>query len=81
MNRSLSCLSGIVALSALSLLVPACETDTTSNPASDGGGMTNGDGGAAAIDCPAPTAGPTKHEGDVQDNEVWTAAGSPHIVE
>jgi len=81
-NRSLSCLSAAVALGALSLLVPACESDTTSDPpAPDGGGVTPDGGGAPAIDCPAPTAGPTKHQGDVQDGEVWTAAGSPHIVE
>ena len=76
MNRPLSCLSGIVALGALSLLLlPACETDTTSDPGTPDGG------GTPAIDCPVPTAGPTKHQGDVQDGEVWTAAGSPHIIE
>ena len=78
MNRSLSCLSGAVALGALFMLTPACEESTASDPSSDIG---DGDGGAPAIDCPAPTAGPTKHEGDVKDGEVWTAAGSPHIVE
>jgi len=31
-------------------------------------------------ECPVPT-GPTMHRGDVKGNEVWTAAGSPHIVE
>lgn len=31
--------------------------------------------------CPAPTAGPTVHSGDVGPNEVWTAAGSPHVVD
>jgi hypothetical protein len=32
--------------------------------------------------CKAPTAGPTIHKGgDVAANEVWTADGSPHIIE
>jgi len=75
---SLSSLSALAALSALALLAPACEVDSTSSsPPPDG----NGDAGAPVIECPAPTAGPTKHQGDVQDGEVWTAAGSPHIVE
>jgi hypothetical protein len=33
------------------------------------------------VNCPAPTSGPTTHKGDVQGEETWTAAGSPHIVE
>jgi hypothetical protein len=78
-NRSLSCLSGVIALGALFVLVPACEESTSSSPSPDSG-ITTGDGGGAS-ECPAPTAGPTKHEGDVKDGEVWTAAGSPHIVE
>lgn len=32
-------------------------------------------------ECPTTTAGPTVHSSDVKGNEVWTAAGSPHIVE
>jgi len=30
--------------------------------------------------CPAPSAGPTMHDGEVGMDEVWTADGSPHIV-
>lgn len=30
--------------------------------------------------CPASTAGPTRHSGDVGGAEVWTAAASPHLV-
>lgn len=37
---------------------------------------------APAPTCKPPTAGPTIHKGgDVAANEVWTADGSPHIVE
>src|SRR5690606_12341037 len=39
-----------------------------------------GDAGAEPEVCPAPTAGPTVHEGDVDGNEVWTADTGPHIV-
>jgi hypothetical protein len=31
--------------------------------------------------CVAPTGGPTMHKGDIAADQVWTAAGSPHIVE
>jgi hypothetical protein len=30
--------------------------------------------------CPEPTEGPTTHAGDIEADEVWTAAGSPHLV-
>jgi len=74
----LPALSTFAALGALALLGPACEAETsTSAPDTP----SNDDAGAPAVDCPAPTAGPTKHSGDVKDGEVWTAAGSPHIVE
>lgn len=78
-NRSSSPVIAVVALCTVSLLVPACESATPSSPAPDGG-VATADGGPA-VDCPAPTAGPTKHSGDVKDGEVWTADGSPHIVE
>lgn len=35
----------------------------------------------AGGECPAPTAGPTVHRGDVTGDETWTAAASPHIVD
>lgn len=47
-------------------LLPACNADSPTQP----------DGGA----CPAPM-GPTRHAGDITTDEVWTAEGSPHIVE
>lgn len=31
--------------------------------------------------CPVTTTGPTVHQGDIETDEVWTAVGSPHIVE
>lgn len=34
----------------------------------------------APVLCEPPTSGPTNHTGDVESNEVWTAAASPHIV-
>lgn len=30
--------------------------------------------------CPAPSHGPTVHEGDVKDGEVWRADQGPHLV-
>ncbi|MBL8715756.1 MAG: hypothetical protein JNL79_07155 [Myxococcales bacterium] len=30
--------------------------------------------------CPAPSHGPTVHEGDVKDGEVWRADEGPHLV-
>jgi hypothetical protein len=82
--------------STLALFVPlaafvalplvACEDGTDNQPvtAPDGGidvSAPSPDGGAPAIDCPAPTSGPTKHQGDVQGEEHWTAEGSPHVIE
>ncbi len=78
MHRSIACLLVVVSLGSLSLLAPACDS-SASNVTPDGG-VASGDGGAP-VGCPAPTAGPTRHSGDVKDGEVWTAAGSPHIVE
>lgn len=76
------------------LLVAACEVSTS--PGGDdvppGGGPVvpgpgQGEDDPALPDddepsCAAPTNGPTIHTGgDVADGEVWTADGSPHIVE
>lgn len=50
------------------------------NPTSsttDGG--TNPDGGAPNT-CPAPTGSGTMHGGSVNNDETWTAAGSPHVL-
>lgn len=78
----------LVALGA-ALSTVACEDGTSSGspgtgpgtPSYDGGVTQTGDAGAPVIDCPAPTAGPTVHKGDVAENEVWTAAGSPHVLD
>lgn len=86
MNRSLSSLAGAAALGAAVLATFACESETTSTPEPADAGTfdvpesPSSDSGPA-IDCPAPTKGPTVHKGDVQDGEVWTADASPHIVE
>jgi len=40
-----------------------------------------GPGPAPVPQCKAPTGPGTLHKGDVAENEVWTAEGSPHIVE
>ncbi len=78
MSRSVAFLLTSVSFVVLPLVVPACEAaDPSSNPAPD---SSTADAGPLP-DCPAPTAGPTRHGGDVQPGEVWTAAGSPHIVE
>ena len=72
--------------------VVACEDGSTSGgtvpPPEAGAGFDGGapgqgsdGGGAPVVDCPAPTAGPTAHKGDVAANEVWSAAGSPHVLD
>jgi hypothetical protein len=66
----------VIALGA-ALSVVACEDSTTDS----GGAPQTGDAGTPVVNCPAPTAGPTLHKGDVAQSEVWTAAGSPHILD
>lgn len=84
-----SSLSAAAIVTAFSVV--ACEDGSTSGGGAptpeagagfDGGAPGQGsDGGAPVVDCPAPTAGPTVHKGDVAANEVWSAAGSPHILD
>lgn len=49
-----------------------------------GGGSSQGGSGeggnSPAVDCPAPTAGPTVHDADVTSPETWTADASPHVI-
>jgi hypothetical protein len=73
MTRSRSSFAAYVPLACLLTLAPACkpQEDPVANPDEEG----------PPAGCAAPTAGPTRHSGDVQDGEVWTADGSPHIVE
>lgn len=77
-------MKSIIAFASLALLaaiVPACEESTPSSPSPDGVTPPVDAGGPAVVSCPPPTAGPTVHEtADAEENEVWTAAGSPHIV-
>lgn len=82
-KKLLSSLSAAAVLAASSLV--ACEDGTTSGGAPEGGpgydGGVPGEAGPPVDECPAPTAGPTLHKGDVTGNEVWSAAGSPHVLD
>ena len=83
-NRTVSSLSylvGLATLGALAIAVPACEEATTSTPDPDAGVIIQPPPDAGPEEtCPVAT-GPTMHKGDVNGEEVWTAEGSPHIVE
>jgi hypothetical protein len=59
-------------LSSLALIV-GCSSDPELKDATKPEPVTN--------ECSVATSGPTVHSGEVKGNEVWTAAGSPHIVE
>lgn len=80
----------------LGLVSTACEsTDSTSDvgrredsggsmsepdAAPDDDGAVVEDAGPPVEPCPAPTGPGTMHEGDIDADETWTAADSPHIV-
>lgn len=69
-----------VSLVALALAAAACEEDSSSAP---GGGPTpdTQTPGTPRPTCKPPTAGPTVHDGgQLENDEVWTADTSPHIV-
>lgn len=62
--------------------LPQSDTDAGSSE----GGPVDPDTGddtttAAPIACPEPTQGPTHHDDDIVGHEVWTAEGSPHLVD
>lgn len=84
-RQTLSCLSAAAVVTAFALV--ACEDGSSAGPSPtpDGGAGFDGgagpEGGEVVNECPAPTAGPTEHKGDVKGDEVWTAAGSPHILD
>jgi hypothetical protein len=59
-------------LSSLALIV-GCASDPELKDATKPEPVTN--------ECSVATSGPTVHSGEVKGNEVWTAAGSPQIVE
>lgn len=68
-------------LSVLTLiLAAACEPSSTEGPS-----PTPSPQPAPSPDdepsCVAPTSGPTLHKGDIAQDEVWTAAGSPHVID
>lgn len=72
-------------LALLTQLTLACDTGADDT---DTGATTTEPGTTGASDeptggeltCPAPTMGPTLHDGELGVNEVWKADGSPHIV-
>lgn len=81
-KQPVSCLLAVLALGTASLFAAGCEEDGASTPLPDAGGPAVDGGAAPVVNCPAPTSGPTKHDAyDADANEVWTAEGSPHIVE
>jgi hypothetical protein len=65
----------------LPLLLIGCTSDpaATTTPSPDGGGVP-ADGGATTETCAPITGAGTTHDKDIEANETWTAAGSPHIV-
>lgn len=86
-NRSIC---SLLALSIGVMALGACEDDGGTPAPSPDAGTTTFDAGtpdAASSDdagptgCPAPTHGPTHHTGDITSDEVWTADGSPHLVD
>ncbi len=85
MKRHMSPIVCVVTFASATSLAVACSGSSNDASSPDAGNGVSDSGinqdGGVAIDCPAPTAGPTVHSGEVSENEVWTAAGSPHIVE
>lgn len=62
------------------LLATACTVEGVDDPAPAPAPSTSAPKGCPAKDPSAVTTGPTVHEGDVEGDEVWTAEGSPHVV-
>lgn len=60
----------------LTVVVTGCDPDDSSQD----GTTEPADGGDAGQSCPEPSAGPSLHEGEIVEDEVWTAAGSPHVL-
>lgn len=65
----------------LPLLLLGCSSDpaATTTPSPDGGSPT-ADGGGPTESCAPITGAGTTHDKNVEANETWTAAGSPHVV-
>lgn len=67
------------------LFFVGCSSDPAATPsAPDSGTPPDGgppaDGGAIVEGCPAITGAGTTHDKNVEADETWTAAGSPHLV-
>jgi hypothetical protein len=59
----------------------ACSSGSTkASPSADAAVQGDGSAEAGVVACPAATAGPTMHAGDLTADETWTAAGSPHVL-
>lgn len=78
MNRFHACLALVSLLGALTVGATGCEADDVAAEPADGG---TAEPDAAPPSCPKPTAGPTRHEYDVAEDEVWSADASPHVVD
>lgn len=77
-QSSLACLLSILAVAGTT----GCDGDPSSDDgSSEGGGGNTPDDPPVEPACEAPTSGPTVHDEDVTGHEVWTAAGSPHIID
>jgi len=59
----------------------AADDDAADDDAADDGSSTDDGDTAEPASCPVPTSGPTHHDEDIVGHEVWTADGSPHIVD
>jgi hypothetical protein len=75
---TLSSLVPLLLASGAALAVACESSDPGAEPAPQAPDA--GADAAPVIECPAPTSGPTVHEGDVDEDEVWAADASPHIV-
>jgi hypothetical protein len=76
-RRGRAALCSLVGVLGLGLV--ACQTD--SSPSSPEPTPAPNEPAPPRPSCKPPTGGPTVHKGDVAGDEVWTAAGSPHVVE
>ncbi len=56
-----------------------CSSSSSTPTSTDSDAGPGADSGTVPSECPAPTAGPTKHQGDIK-TETWTADTSPHVL-
>lgn len=59
-----------------------CEGETSNvDPGNPDGGTPPTQDAAPVIECTPPTGAGTKHEANIEADETWTVANSPHIIE